>query len=65
MKKEMAEFEKQKADELQRLQDYKAEETRKLKKERRVFEEHQRLMRDKPNKKDREEIEMLKQQVRS
>ena len=60
----MSEFEKQKEDELQRIHDFKAEEVKKLKKERRVFEEHQKLMRDKPNKKEREEIEMLKQQVR-
>ena len=31
MQKEVAEFEKQKADELQKIQDYKSEETKKLK----------------------------------
>jgi len=63
LKKEMAEFECQKADELQRLEEFKAEETKKLKKERKVFETYQKAARAGPDKKDREEIEMLKSQV--
>ena len=63
LKKEVAEFERQKADELQRLEEYKAEETKKLKKERKVFETYQKAARAGPDKKDREEIEMLKSQL--
>ena len=63
LKKEMAEFERQKADELQRLEEFKSEETKKLKKERKVFETYQKAARAGPDKKDREEIEMLKSQL--
>jgi len=63
LKKEMAEFERQKADELQRLEEHKAEEMKKLKKERKVFETYQKAARAGPDKKDREEIEMLKSQL--
>ena len=59
----MSEFEKQKEAEMRRLQELKAEEMRKLRKEKKVFEEYQKNMFDKPNKKEREEIDALKQQV--
>ena len=45
------------------MQELKAEEMRKLRKEKKVFEEYQKNMLDKPNKKEREEIDALKQQV--
>eukprot|EP00057_Strongylocentrotus_purpuratus_P019807 XP_011674281.1 PREDICTED: centromere protein J [Strongylocentrotus purpuratus] len=64
MKKEMEEFQKQKAEELQRIQEYKDEETKKLKRERKMFEKHQKTLRTMPDKRDREEIEMLKHQVK-
>ena len=63
LKKEMAEFERQKAGELQRLEEFKAEEMKKLKKERKVFETYQKAARAGPDRKDREEIEMLKSQL--
>ena len=63
LKKEMAEFEHQKANELQRLEEFKAEEMKKLKKERKVFETYQKAARVGPDRKDREEIEMLKSQL--
>ena len=63
LKKEMAEFERQKADELQRLEEFKAEEIKKLKKERKVFETYQKAARAVPDKKDRDEIELLKRQL--
>ena len=63
LKREMAEFERQKADELQRLENFKAEEMKKLKKERRVFETYQKAARSGPDRKDREEIETLKSQL--
>lgn len=63
LKKEMAEFERQKTDELQHLEEFKAEETKKLRKERRVFETYQKAARAGPEKKDREEVEMLKSQL--
>ena len=59
----MSEFEKQKEAELRRIQEVKADEARKLRRERKVFEEHQRNLLNKPNKKERDEIEALKQQV--
>ena len=63
LKKEMAEFERQKADELQRLEEFKAEEMKKLKKERKVFETYQKAARAGPDRKDREELEMVKSQL--
>ncbi|XP_041455950.1 centromere protein J-like isoform X2 [Lytechinus variegatus] len=63
MKKEMEEFQKQKAEDLQRLQEYKEEEIKKLKRERKMFEKHQKNLRAMPDKRDREEIEMLKHQL--
>jgi len=63
LKKEMAEFERQKADELQRLEEFKTEEIKKLKKERKVFETYQKAARAGPDRKDREEIENLKYQL--
>ena len=53
----MSEFEKQKEAELRRIQEVKADEARKLRRERKVFEEHQRNLLNKPNKKERDEIE--------
>ncbi|XP_013399795.1 centromere protein J-like isoform X2 [Lingula anatina] len=63
LKKEMAEFEKQKAEELERLQEFKKQEMKKLKHEKKVFEQYQKTARALPDKKEREEIEMLKNQL--
>ena len=63
IKKEMDEFERQKNEEIKRLQDFKAEETRKLKRERKQFEQYQKAVRAMPDKKERRELEELKAQV--
>ncbi|KAL3857926.1 hypothetical protein ACJMK2_012551 [Sinanodonta woodiana] len=63
LKKEITDFEKEKSEELQRLQEFKAEEMRKLKHERKLFDQYQKQVRSMPDKKEREEIEMLKTQL--
>ncbi|CAH8567737.1 unnamed protein product [Heterobilharzia americana] len=45
------------------FEEYKEAEIKKLKKEKRVLEEYRRALRTMPNKKDREEIERLKQEL--
>ncbi|CAH8567678.1 unnamed protein product [Heterobilharzia americana] len=45
------------------FEEYKEAEMKKLKKEKRVLEEYRRALRTMPNKKDREEIERLKQEL--
>uniref|UniRef100_A0A8C4RS07 Centrosomal P4.1-associated protein n=1 Tax=Erpetoichthys calabaricus TaxID=27687 RepID=A0A8C4RS07_ERPCA len=62
-RKKVADFEKVKADELTRLEEYKKEEMRKLQKERKVFEKYAAAARAIPDKKEREEMQVLKQQV--
>ncbi|XP_022110307.1 centromere protein J-like isoform X2 [Acanthaster planci] len=61
--KEVVDFQNLKAEELRNLQDYKEEEMKKLRKERRTFEKYQKAARALPDKKDREEIELLKKQL--
>ncbi|XP_040596609.1 centromere protein J [Mesocricetus auratus] len=63
LRKEIADFEQQKARELARIEEYKKEETRKLHKERKVFEKYTAAARTFPDKKEREEIQALKQQI--
>ncbi|XP_072043257.1 centrosomal P4.1-associated protein-like [Amphiura filiformis] len=60
---EINEFQKQKTEELQRLQDFKDEEMKKLRREKKNFEKYQKAMRTMPDKKDRTEIELLKNQL--
>ncbi|XP_027055872.1 centromere protein J-like [Pocillopora damicornis] len=60
---EIAAFEKQKTDELERLEQFREEEMRKLRRERRVFEKYQKAARSMPDKKEREEIESLREQM--
>lgn len=57
-RKEIADFEQQKARELARIEEYKKEETRKLQKERKVFEKYTAAARTFPDKKEREEIQV-------
>lgn len=57
-RKEIADFEQQKARELARIEEYKKEETRKLQKERKVFEKYTAATRTFPDKKEREEIQV-------
>ncbi|XP_012578589.1 PREDICTED: centromere protein J [Condylura cristata] len=63
LRKEIADFEQQKAKELSRIEEFKKEEMRKLQKERRVFEKYSSVVRAFPDKKEREEIQALKQQI--
>ncbi|TKS67682.1 Centromere protein J [Collichthys lucidus] len=65
LRKERLEFEQMKAEELAKLEEYKKEENRKLQKERRLFEKHASAARAIPDKKEREEIQALKQQLSS
>ncbi|XP_053241791.1 centromere protein J isoform X3 [Podarcis raffonei] len=62
-RKEVADFEQQKAKELSRIEEFKKEETRKLQKERKVFEKYAQAARAIPDKKERDEIQALKQQM--
>lgn len=63
LRKEIADFEQQKAKELARIEEFKKEEMRKLQKERKVFEKYSTAARTFPDKKEREEIQTLKQQI--
>jgi len=60
---EIAAFEKQKTEELERLEQFREEELRKLRRERRVFEKYQKAARTMPDKRERDEIEALRVQV--
>ncbi|XP_075706113.1 centrosomal P4.1-associated protein [Rhinoderma darwinii] len=64
LRKEVADFEQQKAKELTRIEEYKMEEIKKLQKERKVFEKHASAARAIPDKKEREEIQTLKHQIK-
>lgn len=63
LRRETADFEQQKAKELARIEEFKKEEMRKLQKERKVFEKYTTAARTFPDKKEREEIQALKQQI--
>ncbi|XP_064442403.1 centromere protein J isoform X4 [Mirounga angustirostris] len=63
LRKEITDFEQQKAKELARIEEFKKEEMRKLQKERKVFEKYTAVARTFPDKKEREEIQALKQQI--
>ncbi|XP_029567722.1 centromere protein J isoform X3 [Salmo trutta] len=65
LRKERAEFEQQKAEELARFEEFKREETKKLQKERKVFEKHTAAARAIPDKRERDEIQALKQRLSS
>lgn len=57
-RKEVTDFEQQKAKELARIEEYKKEEMKKLQKERKVFEKYASAARAMPDKKEREEIQV-------
>lgn len=59
-RKEIADFEQQKAKELARIEEFKKEEMRKLQKERKVFEKYTTVARTFPDKKEREEIQVCR-----
>ncbi|XP_038674627.1 centromere protein J isoform X2 [Scyliorhinus canicula] len=63
LRKEMTDFEHKKTEELAQFEEYKKEELKRLQKERMVFEKHAAAARAIPDKKEREEIQVLKQQI--
>uniref|UniRef100_A0A674J7G7 Centromere protein J n=1 Tax=Terrapene triunguis TaxID=2587831 RepID=A0A674J7G7_9SAUR len=63
LRREIADFEQQKKKELARIEEVKKEETRKLQKDRKVFEKYSTAARAMPDKKERDEIQALKQQL--
>ncbi|XP_036893031.1 centromere protein J isoform X2 [Sturnira hondurensis] len=63
LRKDIADFEQQKAKELVRIKEFKKEEMRKLQNKRKVFEMYTTAARTFPDKKEREEIQALKQQI--
>ncbi|XP_024142100.1 centromere protein J isoform X2 [Oryzias melastigma] len=65
LRKERLDFDQAKAAELARFEDYKKEENRKLQKERKLFEKYASAARAAPDKKEREEIQSLKEQLNS
>ncbi|XP_070770408.1 centromere protein J [Enoplosus armatus] len=65
LRKERLEFEQMKAVEVAKFEEHKKEENRKLQKERKLFEKHAAAARAMPDKKEREEIQVLKQQLSS
>ncbi|XP_062416293.1 centromere protein J isoform X2 [Pungitius pungitius] len=65
LRTERSQFERTKAEELAKFEEFKKEENRKLQKERKLFEKHASAARAVPDKKEREEIQALKQQLSS
>ncbi|KGL97786.1 Centromere protein J, partial [Charadrius vociferus] len=63
IRKEIAVFQQQKAQELAEIEEYKKKEMKKLQKERKVFEKYTTEARAIPDKKERDEIQALKQQI--
>ncbi|XP_040440006.1 centromere protein J isoform X4 [Falco naumanni] len=63
IRKEIADFQQQKAQELAEIEEYKKKEIKKLQKERKVFEKYTTEARAIPDKKERDEIQALKQQI--
>ncbi|XP_005038181.1 PREDICTED: centromere protein J isoform X2 [Ficedula albicollis] len=63
IRKEIADFERKKAQELAEIEEYKKKEIKKLQKERKVFEKYTTEARAIPDKKERDEIQALKQQI--
>nr|XP_014426049.1 centromere protein J isoform X2 [Pelodiscus sinensis] len=63
LRREIADFEQQKTKELARIEEVKKEEMRKLQKERKIFEKYATAARAMPDKKERDEIQALKQKL--
>ncbi|XP_057255666.1 centromere protein J isoform X2 [Pezoporus wallicus] len=63
IRKEIADFQQQKAQELAEIEEYKKKEMKKLQRERKVFEKYTTEARAIPDKKERDEIQALKQQI--
>ncbi|CAF0806524.1 unnamed protein product [Brachionus calyciflorus] len=56
-------FDKQKQEEFTRLKEIHDEEMRKLKQEKKIFEQYKQSIKDKPDRKERDEIERLNKQI--
>uniref|UniRef100_A0A3Q2TCZ9 Centromere protein J n=1 Tax=Fundulus heteroclitus TaxID=8078 RepID=A0A3Q2TCZ9_FUNHE len=65
LRKERLAFERTKAEELAKFEEHKKEESRRLQKERSLFEKHAAAARAVPDRKEREQIQSLKQQLSS
>ncbi|XP_064297295.1 centromere protein J isoform X2 [Phalacrocorax carbo] len=63
IRKEITDFQQQKARELAEIEEYKKKEMKKLQKERKVFEKYTTEAKAIPDKKERDEIQALKQQI--
>ncbi|XP_065663596.1 centromere protein J isoform X2 [Hydra vulgaris] len=63
LRKQLNDFEKEKLEETNRFEQYKISETKKLKAERKAFENYQKINKEVPNKVDREEIKELNEQI--
>ena len=63
LKHEFEEFQRQKEEELNRLSEFKKAEIKKLKKERKLFEDHAAATKSMPNKRDREYIQELENKI--
>uniref|UniRef100_A0A8C1V1D4 Centrosomal P4.1-associated protein n=1 Tax=Cyprinus carpio TaxID=7962 RepID=A0A8C1V1D4_CYPCA len=63
LKKEKAEFEKKRMEEMAKWEEFKREEHKKLQRERKLFEKHAATVRARPDKQERDEIQALKQQL--
>nr|VZH90256.1 unnamed protein product [Spirometra erinaceieuropaei] len=63
LEKERREFEAMKAEQTRDFEGFRKEETARLKKEKKVLADYHRTLQSMPNKRDREEIERLKQQI--
>ncbi|XP_077392525.1 centrosomal P4.1-associated protein isoform X2 [Festucalex cinctus] len=65
LRKERLAWKQQRDEQQAQFEEYKTEETRKLQRERKLFEKHASAARAMPDKKEREEIQTLKQQLSS
>ncbi|XP_072433540.1 centrosomal P4.1-associated protein-like isoform X3 [Chiloscyllium punctatum] len=63
LRKEFEDFERKKTEQLSQFEEYKKEELKRLQKERMIFEKHAAAARAIPDKKERQEIQALKQQI--
>ena len=63
--KEKLEFEELKKSESEKFEEIKEEEFRKIKREKQIAQRNQKAMENKPNRKEREEIENLKEQLKT
>ncbi|XP_062861404.1 centromere protein J [Trichomycterus rosablanca] len=65
LRKDRAEFEEKMESELSKWEEFKCEESKKLQRERKLFEKHAAAARARPDKQERDEIQSLKQQLNS